>query len=220
MPSSLIKVLPKKTRLPVALGTISACAILHAGDARAVLVYELIEQGSDVRVQLSGKLTNIASAISGSQVVTNNNRLRPTIGELTIGTGGLKDKYTISGPISFGSDVLAAISTDPSTIPNYFTSLRGTGSFFLLDQFYSSGSAIFGSGLMTGKTLSSLGLSSTSGLLGTWSIGGDSIELWAGAKPAANPVPGPLPLLGVGAAFACSRRLRTRLRGSRHSKAA
>lgn len=86
----------------------------------------------------------------------------------------------------------------------------GFGNSLILSNTYVQGSAISGSGLFTGKTLADLGLSATSGLLGTWTIGSDTIEVWAGAKPAA--VPAPLSLLGVSAAFAYSRRLRARVR--------
>ncbi len=69
------------------------------------------------------------------------------------------------------------------------------------------------SGTFASATLSSLGLSSTPGLLGTWSIGSDCIKVYAGPVTAT----GPLPLLGAGAAFSFSRRLRSRLRRERTS---
>jgi hypothetical protein len=100
-------------------------------------------------------------------------------------------------------------------------SLQGTSSFtgftsiFAIDTAYVQGSAISFLGTFTNTTLASLGLSSTTGLLGTWTIGSDSIKLYAG--PAPTNVPGPLPLLGASAAFGFSRKLRSRLHRSQSS---
>ncbi|MEB3168373.1 MAG: hypothetical protein VKK97_06520 [Synechococcaceae cyanobacterium] len=89
----------------------------------------------------------------------------------------------------------------------------GAGQFYLSSG-YVEGTPITSTGLIPGQSLATLGLSSTSGLLGTWTIGSDSIEVRA--KPASSSaVPGPLPLLGAGTAFAFSRRLRSRLRGAK-----
>ncbi|MCS5697778.1 hypothetical protein NZK32_01790 [Cyanobium sp. FGCU-52] len=106
-----------------------------------------------------------------------------------------------------------------SGTPSIRTSLVGFGGIFSFQGSYVEGTPITATGLITGESLATLGLSATSGLLGTWTIGSDSIEVWAGAKPAAA-VPGPLPLMGAGTAFAFSRLLRTRLRTARRSKAA
>ena len=85
--------------------------------------------------------------------------------------------------------------------------LGGGASVFTIDASYALGTPIAASGILTGKTLSGLGLSTTSGLLGTWTFNSnpsETIQLWAG--PAAS---------GAGstaAAFSFSRRLRSRLR--------
>jgi len=72
--------------------------------------------------------------------------------------------------------------------------------------------------VFNGKSLADFGIT-TSGLLSTWTLqpadgldpytANDSINLIAGPPSAA--VPGPLPLLGAGAAFGWSRRLRKRI---------
>jgi len=69
---------------------------------------------------------------------------------------------------------------------------------------YTNGAPINGSGLLFARTLSCLDLRFTSGLLGFWAIGSDSIKMWAAPSTGAG---------GCGAAVACSRRLRSRLRG-------
>lgn len=60
------------------------------------------------------------------------------------------------------------------------------------------------------KTLSSPGFTISSGLLGAWTMNctGDTIQAYLGAPD--TPAPGPLPLLGAGAAFGWSR-LRKRI---------
>jgi hypothetical protein len=80
---------------------------------------------------------------------------------------------------------------------------------------YIEGDTITGSGLILGQSFSSLGLYSTTpgALLGSWTVGTDSIEVRIGGGGGAA-VPGPLPLFGAAAAFAHSRRLRARLRAS------
>jgi hypothetical protein len=58
-----------RLKLTLAVAAIPACAVLFAGDATAVLVQELIEQGGDIRVEQSGSLAGISSAF----VITGNN---------------------------------------------------------------------------------------------------------------------------------------------------
>jgi len=66
------------------------------------------------------------------------------------------------------------------------------------------------SATFNGETLASMGFTTTTGLIGTWTLNGTSetIQVVLGQPSAA--VPGPLPLLGAGAAFGWSRRLRKR----------
>ncbi|MEB3168367.1 MAG: hypothetical protein VKK97_06490 [Synechococcaceae cyanobacterium] len=122
-------------------------------------------------------------------------------------------RYSISGPGNFWTGIYRAMSVTGS--PPIRTALRPINGDFVIPALYVEGTPITASGLITGQSLATLGLSATSGLLGTWTIGSDSIEVWAGAKPASAPVPGPLPLMGAGTAFAFSRRLRSRLRAGR-----
>jgi len=81
-----------------------------------------------------------------------------------------------------------------------------------------AGGERFSEAVFNGKSLADFGIT-TSGLLGTWTLqpadgsdpytANDTINLIAGPPSAA--VPGPLPLLGAGAAFGWSRRLRKRI---------
>ena len=174
-------------------------------------MYELLQQGSDVKVNLSGSLSGLSGGTSQSMV---GQFFNPSTGGIYLnilpqinGT-----KYSITGPPSFGT---ASSTTFASgSISGTRAILQGSASNFLLDPSYIQGSSIAASGILTGKTLSSLGLSTTSGLLATWTFNSnptETIQVWAGpAAPAA--APGPLPLMGAGAAYAFSRRLRSRIR--------
>lgn len=69
-----------------------------------------------------------------------------------------------------------------------------------------NGTPIVSSATFNNSTLAGLGFTTT-GLIGTWTLvdGGDQIQV------VLTEVPGPLPLLGAGAAFAYSRRIRRRI---------
>lgn len=87
-------------------------------------------------------------------------------------------------------------------------SVGGGESEFDISPTYTPGTPIISNAIFSGKTLADLGLTPTSGLLGTWTLvgTGDTINV--------NVVPGPLPVLGAGVAFGFSRRLRRRIRQS------
>lgn len=91
------------------------------------------------------------------------------------------------------------------------TGFGGQNTVFLIDPAYNFADPIVSSATYNGRTLASLGFT-TSGLIGTWSLTGTSetIQVVLGNPPAAA-VPGPLPLLGIGAAFGWSRHLRKRI---------
>ena len=84
---------------------------------------------------------------------------------------------------------------------------------FIIDSTYVSNTPIVSSATFNGTTLATLGFTTT-GLIGTWTLNGtsESIQLILGPpSPSGAAVPGPLPLLGDGAAFGWSRRLRKRI---------
>jgi hypothetical protein len=92
-----------------------------------------------------------------------------------------------------------------------FTEINGFGQQFSLASAYVSNTPIVSSATFNGRTLAGLGFTTT-GLIGTWSLTGTSetINVFLG-NPVSAAVPGPLPLLGAGAAFGWSRRLRKRI---------
>lgn len=189
------------TKITLTVATSLALTVAGAGRSEAILAYEFIQQGSDVGLTVSGSLSGLPAGLPSN--TTGPSIIGPSLA--IIASGNLSGtNYFISGPANFGTGGpnLMSYSGDPFSF--------GFGNSLILSNTYAQGSAISGSGLFTGKTLADLGLSATSGLLGTWTIGSDTIEVWAGAKPAASPTP--LSLLGATAAFAYSRRLRARVR--------
>ena len=90
---------------------------------------------------------------------------------------------------------------------------------FTIDSTYVSGATINSSSTFSGISLASLGMT-TSGTLGTWTLVdpgdpsyiGDTISVQVNASRSPASVPGPLPILGLAAAFGFSRKLRKRIK--------
>ncbi len=181
---------------------------MHAGRADAILVFEFTQQGADVQLDVSGSLMGLPEILATVTTACSFGFVNPSGAEILVGCPANSPLYSLSGgPASFGTGNL-----------NSLTGYSGSAVFLqaaelALPSAYVEGGSIAGTGLFAGKTLSSLGLSSTTpgALLGTWTIGSDSIEVRIGGGGGAA-VPGPLPLFGAAAAFAHSRRLRVRVR--------
>jgi hypothetical protein len=204
--------LPAAQLFSASLVAAFASAALNAGQADALVVYEFIQQGSDVALNVSGSVSS-ASTLSVSSGFGNS--LVPSLALIQPRNLSNIPAWILNGPSNFGSG---------STIG--FTSYSGTSASllgfinYLAIENYTLGSPILGSGLFAGQTLASLGLNSTTpGLLASWTITGgnnETVEVRIGS-PAPSSVPGPLPLFGAAAAFAQSRRLRARLRAGSSS---
>jgi hypothetical protein len=120
--------------------------------------------------------------------------------------------YQLLGPSSFNGTVNAFPASTTNGSP---FAMSGELGYFSIDGDYVSGTELNTFATFQDTTLEQLGFT-TSGLIGTWTLAGTSgtsgmiqIALVPYTPPA--PVPGPLPLLGVGAAFGYSRRLRRRV---------
>ena len=88
---------------------------------------------------------------------------------------------------------------------------------FAIDSSCVSGQSIVSELTASGKTLADLGLTPSSGTLGTWTLADtdDTIHVRVFDPNAPTSVPGPLPVLRAGAAFGFSRRLRQRIQWSK-----
>jgi hypothetical protein len=204
--------------------TAPVALLLGQEQAKAVLTYNIFESGGDVVVQASGSLAlpsspPLASVGCGSiDTGLFNGGISSAFAGICTGTGSLLDAYGVTGPESFDGtvDIDSGSSTSLlSTLligdPDFTSSVFGISPFFAISPGYSSGAPIASSSVFAGQTLASLGFTINSGLIGTWTLAGtrDTIQLVLGSPSAS--VPGPLPLLGAGAAFGWSRRLRRRI---------
>jgi len=200
-----------------------AALVLGQGQAKAVLTYNIFESGSDVVVQASGSLTLPTSPpLASVACVGSNGGIRPAVALICTGPAAVLNAYGVTGPASFngGAPYSGSATSSLSTIlignANVSLAIFGINSpIFGISPAYSSGTTFVSSSVLTGKALSGLGFTISSGLLGTWTLNGTNDTFYAclgaaSCAPAA-PVPGPLPLLGAGAAFGWSRRLRRRI---------
>ena len=189
-----------------------AALLLTQGQAKAVLNYNIFESGGNVVVQTSGSLdlTGAGPATPNtSNCLGTSGLIGSAIGVLCTGPGPATPvlSYAIAGPSSFSGPVGFTQASSASGIPTF---LWGATSAFRIDSNYIQTTPIVGSATYNGQTLASLGFTTT-GLIGTWTINGTSESIQVFIGPPANSVPGPLPLLGAGAAFGWSRRLRKRI---------
>jgi hypothetical protein len=173
--------------------------------AKAVLNYNIYESSGNLVIEASGSLdlpSSTATSSCGLDGFTN-----PSIAIICTGPNAIANEYSFSsGPLSIGtsSSLFATSVSGIATILGGGVKSPNPGSI-AIDSSYTNGSPIISSAIFNGKTLADLGLTSTSGTIGTWTLvgTGDTVNV--------NVVPGPLPLLGAGAAFGFSRRLRQRI---------
>ncbi len=184
--------------------------LLGQDEAKAILTYNIFESGGNVVVQTSGSL-NLAGATTGSPAsCVDNGAVFSSIAQICTGALGTLPAYLISGPTNFSS-AGGIIQFPASSVSGISAKLFGLASTFYLDSSYSSGAPIVSSATFNGKTLASFGFTQTSGVLGTWTLNGTSESIQVVLAAPASAVPGHLPLLGAGAAFGWSRKLRRRI---------
>lgn len=191
-----------------------------------MLIFNFYESGSDLVVEGTGSL-NLPSIPLFTGTCAG--------GVLLLDTGFCTGEtprsplyiYDITGPTTLGAGI-ATTNAFSSSKNGIALGLNYSAGLFGIDLTYLSGTTISSSSTFTGITLASLGMPAT-GTLGTWTLLdpsdptyiGDTISVKVNASSSGSPanVPGPLPLLGLGAAFGFSRRLRRLLRfGSKTSQ--
>jgi len=188
-----------------------AALLLSQGQAKAVLTYNIFESGGNVVVLTSGTLDLTGAATSrtgscGSQGVIYSLEALVCAGPNNVSLS----IYDITGPTSFDGSVSAFGASNVSGISALF---KGFISGFGIDPTYNSNTPIVSSATFNGTTLTTLGFTTT-GLIGAWFLTGTSESIQvvlAPPSPSGAAVPGPLPLLGAGAAFGWTRRLRKRI---------
>jgi len=191
-----------------------ANVLAGAQPAQAILNYYIYENGGNVVVQSSGSLDLTGASSSGFAWCTVSGALVSNIAGICTGPNIFGSPYALTGPIIFAGN---AALQGADSVSGFSSSIVGASSQLIVESTYTGG-PISGNATFNGQTLLGLGFT-TPGLIGTWTIIGTSetINVLVGAPPAPSAVPGPLPLLGAGAAFGYSRRLRRRVSLSRTS---
>ncbi len=187
-----------------------AALLLNQGQAKAVLIYNIFESAGNVVVQTNGALDLTLAIPVGSNPCGINGLIVSSLAALCTGVDVAGTEWAITGPTSFNGTVSI---TPANCVSGIATVLYGNVSGLRLEDSYTSNSPIVSSATFNGQTLAGLGFTTT-GLIGTWSLTGttETIQVFIGPpSPSGAAVPGPLPLLGAGAAFGWSRRLRKRI---------
>jgi len=185
--------------------------LLSQQQAKAALTYNIFESAGNVVVETNGSLNLTGAEALGNSIGCDNAGLIIS-SSAVICTGpdifSSVQSFKISGPTSFNGTASAASSISSGIFTILWGSFAGIG----LASSYLSNAPIVSSSTFNGATLTSLGFTTT-GLIGTWTLNGtsESIQVILGAPFPSTAVPGPLPLLGAGAAFGWSRRLRKRI---------
>jgi len=222
----LLRTLAKRCRRVSLLLAAPAALFLNQGQAKAVLNFNIFQSGADVVIQGSGSI-NLTGTTPGFTGTCTNSGGTTSPG-IFPSLAGLSSGNPNPTPCTFYE--LQVTTTSFGTGPNSNTltsSALSTGAyvlrfignpnqigfpFFVIGPNYLSDSPISVSTRLAGVSLAQLAFSPTSGLIGTWSLigSGDTITASIIDEPVAS-TPAPLPLLGAGAAFGWSRRLRKRI---------
>jgi len=197
--------------------TATLASLAAANPAHAILTYFIYQSGSDVVVAARGSL-NLPSPLS-TTVSNVQGTLYPAIGQVSVGSSPSYKAYSVTGPAQIEGNAIRFANSNSGI----FTAIKGGNSQAWIASSYNNGDVINSTSIHTGTTLAGLGFTST-GQIGTWTLAttNDKINVVIGAPTAFSaPVPAPLPLLGAGAAFGWSRRLRRRvaLRAASRSRA-
>lgn len=207
------------SRLTLTGLAVPALLLLSQGRAEAILNYYIFEDAGTLKIQTKGSLNldGLSSQDANQCVGTPGGAFSPGTaicsGVEPVGTANLYRKYSITNVSPFTAGT-ASLSPASSTfgIANWVDNANSTFSIYN----YTSGTEIASYAIFSGSNLASIGLSTSSGTIGSWYLGNDpndvtrQINVIVGAPPA-DPAPAPLPLLGAAGAFSWSRRLRRRI---------
>lgn len=182
--------------------------------ADAILTYCIYESGLNVVVETGGSL-NLPSS-GGNFSCGANGTLISSIGVICTGSNASIPRYFLSGPLSplpgTANLPVASSVSGLSTLLDVSSNL-GQPTDFAISGSYVNGTPIVSSATFNNQTLAGLGF--VPGLVGSWTFinqPSESVRVFVGAPGSdTTQVPGPLPLMGAGAAFAISRRLRRRV---------
>jgi len=150
MPVMADSIMIKRTNLFAALLAASACTVINAGNADAVLVFDLIQQGPDIQFNVSGSLSGLPSptGTNGTASCFGGNRyVNSGAGNIcTIGTVAFVNTYPISltgSTAAFGTNSSLKLLSSYSGVSLV---LFAGGNELYLPTGYTNGNSISGSG--------------------------------------------------------------------------
>lgn len=200
----------KQLALGASAASLALLAASAGNPAQAALNFNIYESSGNLVLETSGSL-NLTITGPATKTCGFDGALALTFNVICTGINQSLVDFAISGPSSFSAGTNDFFPADSVSGISTFLDLNNLN--FAIAPAYVSGTAITGSATFSGKTLADLGITSL-GSLGTWTIDstGETITVNAiNSNPAPAGAPGPLPILGVAAAFNVSRRLRRRL---------
>jgi len=198
--------------------------LLSQRQAKAILNVRIFDDGPNLKVTVTGSIASLGNSAAPDAACLTYGFLTgqfdptdPSI--LCTGIDQVSPFYSVTGPAGFGgSGYINATSVQGFNFQlypsSYNTGVNASPAYdpykgtYTIDTAYVLGQDFFSSATFNGKSLAGEGFTAR-GLVGTWAISGTSESINVYIGPAS--VPGPLPCLGVGAAFGWSRRMRKRI---------
>lgn len=188
-----------------------ALLLLNQVQAKAVLNYYIFESGGNVVIRGKGSLAlpGPKSSVLSSSCPFYSSSSGSLCSGPTPPLPPISLTYLLAGTVQLPG----TIDISPNTSSGNSVGVLQSQEFIAHLQY--TGGPITSESVFSGQTLASFGITSA-GLIGTWTLqsngsdgytANDTINFTVGAPS----VPGPLPLLGAGAAFGVSRRLRKRV---------
>jgi hypothetical protein len=194
----------------------SAALLLSQGQAKAILNVNIFDDGPNLKVTVQGSLSQLGTPGAGFSCSYNGLLLGQSAAGSALCTGPNigGPSFSLSGPLGFGGNsnrIANQVQGQGFFMVTQSYTNRTSSSIpplHVIDPTYSLNQPFFSSATFNGRSLASEGFTAR-GLFGTWTIDGtsESINVYIGPIP----TPSPLPLLGAGAAFGWSRRLRKRI---------
>ena len=190
------------------------CTLAYSPQAKAVIILQVQQVGSDVVVTGSGRANFSALTFDSSDIMYQNvlTDVQLYAGP-NVPNGGVVDLYTgvNTGPTSVSSNQLVVEEPDESSAASHgdLFGIVTSPYTLVLPKGYISNSELSGVSTFRNQTIAGLGLR-TGTSTWTWGTGSDfdSINL---VVPNRTPVPAPLPLAGAAVMFGWSKKLRSRI---------
>ena len=201
----------KSTKLvSLMAAAVGASIALAPSDAKAVVINFNI-QGSPVGNNSINNPTNTILTVGAGTTITSSNPPE-YLAVLQAGMAGFAGTFTTGG------DIFGSAPTSISFAPDPYTTSGGASIDFADSVMTTGYNSLFQSTGVVGWAFTVSGGSVPAGTTGSWDLSflnqGAGAFSWTGTGTLNVPdtnVPGPLPLLGAGAAFGWTRRLRKRL---------